>query len=403
VKRRLDGAAELENGLPVATYDNHDIQELARVFTGWSFSKTPGPAPSYPPVDNTNFNLSINSSFQRFFNYAWTHPMKNFAQYHDFGAKVVLGVPIPEGLDAEAEFDMAHDILFHHGSTPAFICRRLIQFLVTSNPSPGYLYRVSSKFVDNGHGVRGDMKAVLKAILLDYEARDLGVADGDVFGKQKEPILRFCQILRSLRCTSGIPLSNLSPYGYPASQLDNFHQGATHVCMRDTAKFIVQAPQMAPSVFNWFQPDYAPNGPIASSNMVAPEMQIITETSVTSIINFHRELVRRATFDPGGRMSGISDNSLHNIQLDTSSFVAAYDSRHSGGGSVTQAVEAALDRVDEVLMAGGLRARYKGKPEPNPRSSIIEGVSAMSLSTTAERIRELLYLVVSSPEFVHQR
>lgn len=405
VQRRMDGAVQVNGtGIPLQTYDNDDIQNLARVFTGWSFGKTIGtPETGYPAVDNTNFFLSVNSKAQGFYSYAWTHPMKNFSAYHDTAQKTVLGTNIAAGLDGEADLDAAHDILFNHPSTAPFISRLLIQRFVTSNPSPGYIYRVAKKFENNGSGVRGDMKAVIKAILLDYEARTLSVASGNTFGKQKEPMIRFAQAIRSFDGHSQLPLGNLSSYGYPAGQLDNFPAGTTHYCFNDSKKELVQSPQLSPSVFNWFLPDYSPSGPVAEAGLVAPEMQITTETSVIAAINHHRGLFLSTNFNAEESLYGITDATLDDIIMNLSPVAAIYDNARTAGQTVPQATAAALDYVDGFLMAGGMKAAYAGAPAPNPRSIIIDGVGGMTTSTTIERMRELLYLVITSPQYIHQK
>ncbi|MEM1058674.1 MAG: DUF1800 family protein [Verrucomicrobiota bacterium] len=401
VRLRLDGAVEMSGGLPIPTYDNQDIQQLARVFTGWSFGTVPGPAPDYAPVENDNFFFPAHKTESKFTGYSYSYPMRNFAEYHDTDAKYVLGNTIPAGLDGEAEMDLVMDMLTNHPSTPAFISRAFIQFFVSSNPSPGYVYRVASAFQDNGSGVRGDMKAMLKAILLDYEARSLDVADGNAFGKQREPIIRYAHLLRAFNAGSQLPISDLTTYGYPAAQVDNFPAGATQLPLTGMEKGLTMSAMRSPSVFNWFRPDYAPRGPIAEAGLVAPEMQITTETSVVTVINFFRNLVRLNSIG-GANLHDVSNNDAR-ISLDRTEMFAVYDDAIAAGQTKAEATETTLDYLDDFLMAGRLKADYASAPTPNPRSIMIDAIVDMNFNDTNNPTRELLYLFVNSPEYIHQR
>jgi uncharacterized protein (DUF1800 family)/regulation of enolase protein 1 (concanavalin A-like superfamily) len=411
VHRHPDGSLKLgSDGLPIATYTNADITELARVFTGWSFSKVNGSAATgYPVLDNTNFNAG---NGPKYFQAAWLNPMKNFPAYHDVAAKTVLSTSIPAGLDGEADLDAAHNILFNHPNTAPFISRLLIQRLVTSNPSSGYIYRVAQKFVDNGSGARGDMKAVIKAILIDYEARSLDVVSNIGYGKQKEPILRYVQLLRALDGKSLLQLSDLSSHGYPATQLDNFPAGTTRYRYGTTDTPLSQTPQRSPTVFNWFLPDYNPGGAIASAGLVAPEMQLANETSVVAAINYHYTMAQGDTGQsvdalyypaPGVPAANTNDD---NVRLDRTPLVTMYDAAFAAEPDATKKARTAtttvLDHLDVLLCAGNLKGRYGSSTSPNPRNSIVDAVSTMS-TTTVQRTKELIYLVVTSPEYLHQK
>ena len=204
-----DGSVILNSkGLPIPVYDQDSIIGYAHVFTGWDYYYTGG--------YTTSFDASSN----------WTQPMREVPARHFTGRKRLLnnivlpglavlngqpldpyashsnaaisGDPVFQAL-ATQELDAVHDQLFDHPNLGPFVCRQLIQRLVTSTPSRGYVYRVTSKFNDNGTGVRGDMRAVIKAILLDYEARSLVAADAPGFGKQREPVARVTQLARAFR------------------------------------------------------------------------------------------------------------------------------------------------------------------------------------------------------------
>jgi uncharacterized protein (DUF1800 family) len=204
-----DGSVILNSkGLPIPVYDQDSIIGYAHVFTGWDYYYTG----SY----TTGFSASSN----------WTQPMREVPARHFTGKKRLLnnvvlpGIPVLNGVPldpyanhggaaisgdltfqalASQELDYVHDQLFNHPNIGPFLCRQLIQRLVTSTPSSGYVYRVVSKFNNNGSGVRGDMKAVIKAILLDYEARSIVAANAPGFGKQREPLVRVTQLARAFR------------------------------------------------------------------------------------------------------------------------------------------------------------------------------------------------------------
>jgi len=197
-----------------------------------------------------------------------------------------------------------------HTNTAINISRWLIQRLVTSNPSNGYIYRVQQAY----RATNGNLGAVMKAILLDYEARSLQLADSSIsHGKVKEPLVAFASMLRGLRAFSGAPLSLLKdnpppfsasdsplPGPYPADEYAKFSthntnppslpagwaQGPFRMRYNDLTGSIGQSPQRAPSVFNWFMPDYVKPGAMAEAGLYAPELQISTESSDVAKVNF---------------------------------------------------------------------------------------------------------------------
>ncbi|HEY1083149.1 MAG TPA: DUF1800 family protein [Prosthecobacter sp.] len=398
-----DGSLKLgPDGLPIQTYSNNDITNLARVFTGWSFGKRHGSAANgYPVQNNTNF---FQGNGPAYYQASWTNPLINFAAYHDTAAKTVLGSSIAAGLNGQQDLTAALDIIFNHPNVAPFISRRLIQRLVTSNPSPGYIHRVAQKFENNGSGVRGNLKAVIKAILTDYEARSLDVISNIGYGKQKEPILRYVQLIRALGGKSDLPLTDLSSFGYPAGQLDNFPAGTSIYRYGVTDNQLGQTPQAAPSVFNWFLPDFNPGGDVASAGLVAPELQLSTETSVVQVINYHYQLTHIDNGQNTAPLIGATDAVLDNVRLDRTAFIQLYDAEITAGKTVAQATTTVLDQLDLVLASGNLKARYASAATPNPRSIIVDTVSTLpGPPTTAARVKELLYLLISSPEYIHQK
>ncbi len=399
VKLRLDGALALTSaGKPEITYDNDDITELARVLTGWSFSKGHGAlSQGYPVIDNQSFTRNNGPSY---FQASWLNPMKNFPAFHDTGAKTVLGQPIPAGLNGEQDLDAALEILFRHPNVAPFISRRLIQRFVTSTPSAGYVYRVAQAFEDDGTGTRGNLRAVIKAILLDPEARDLAKTNDPKFGKQKEPIIRYIQFLRAFGGVSQLPLADLGGFGLPPDQIDNFPMGVTRYRYGETDNVLGQTPLKAPTVFNWFLPDYAPGGAIAAAGIFAPEMQISTENQVVEAVNYHRSLVFNGTGQSTAALFGATDQNLDNVQIDRAPWDAMYNAQVAAGKTPREAITVVVDALDLLLTAGNLKAKYAGAPTPNPRESILV---AGTNSTGTDRIRNVIYLFAASPEYLHQK
>ncbi len=437
-----DGTIKLGgNGQPIATYDNDDIKELSKVFTGWSFAyKTGSAATGYPTAAQTAFlNASEGAEY---FHPGYENPMRNFPDYHDEGAKVVLGATLPaytgSSTDAtarlayaEADLGGAINTLFNHNNIAPFLSKLLIQRLVTSNPSRGYVYRVAQVFANNGSGVRGSLKDVVKAILLDYEARTLTNVDPQVvnsttsvnvgFGKVKEPLIRYIQVLRAFNSKSQIPMVDLNTtYGYPSAQLANLGTGATSYRYNDTNADLGQIPNNMPSVFNWYLPDYTPGGRVAAAGLVAPELQIMTENLVVRTANYHRTIdyssivdgAATATGQSTGTLLGDSGGLLDNVFINLATLTTEYKAiRETAGQDEVTATTYLVDRLDALLCAGSLKAKYpyvlNGK---DPRSIIIDKTAAtyvdappVSVSNAGNRVRTALYLITNSPEFIVQK
>jgi uncharacterized protein (DUF1800 family) len=392
VHLHLDGTVKLgTNGLPIATYDNSVITEMAKVFTGLSYSKRADSSGN--PIDNTNFFLGEgNLEYQ----VRWLYPMKIFQQHHEESDKTIFGGHyIPAGQTGDQDLSLVHDLLAAHETTAPFICRRLIQRFVTSNPSRGYLYRVAKTFQDTG----GDFSEVVKAILLDYEARSLTLVDQVGQGKQKEPLIRFTHLMRFVNTASQIPLSSLSAHGYPATELAKFPTNATIFRMRNnlTTDFGQEA-QSAPSVFNFFLPDFIQPGAIAAAGLVVPEFQITTESQVYGCIDYVYDLTLRGGGVPGlGLPPGFSNTDDHMFG-DYLPLLQIYnDALALPGGTVETASEALVDYLDLVFHAGHLKAKFAGAPEPNPRSLIIESTINFG---SVRRVLNTVYIVLNTPQYV---
>ncbi|HRK31673.1 MAG TPA: DUF1800 domain-containing protein, partial [Tepidisphaeraceae bacterium] len=348
-----DGTLRLsETGAPIDTYGQAEVSGFSQVFTGWNWHQALT-TPSNTQSPGTNhfgpMTLVIQSGVPR---------------YHEFAAKQILdGVIIPARTpsiaNAMQNLADAHNQLFNHNNTAPFICKQLIQRLVTSNPSPGYVYRVSQVFADNGQGIRGDLKAVVKAILLDYEARapyDLAANPNTIspvytqgYGKLREPVLRLSAMVRAFRPSSATGL-----YRIPST---------------DTA--LLQSALRSPTVFNFFEPGYAHPGDLASGGLVSPEFQILNEITIVSAAN----LLEGATRNP------VTGN---DIRLDFS-----VEQALAGNAS------ALVDRLNLLLMYGQMSSEM--------RTRVINHVNSLSAGNPLERVRAAVHLIVASSEFNAQR
>jgi uncharacterized protein (DUF1800 family) len=253
----LDGTEKLSGGNPIETYGQSDITNLARVFTGydWDYS-------------TSTFTTVGWHSYQVPSTHFASRPMRFRAQDHSPEAVTFLGTTIPAGTSGAESLRIALDALFNHANTAPFFARQMIQRLVTSNPSPAYVQRVAEKFVNNGSGVRGDLRAVWTAILTDTEARSAPQASETMRGKLREPVVRFVQWGR----TVGIESTSGTWEMYDLSASDTL---------------LGQSPLRSPSVFNFFRPGYVPpNSAIATAVKQAPEFQIHNETTTAGYINF---------------------------------------------------------------------------------------------------------------------
>ena len=255
----LDGTPKKDaQGRPIPTYSNNDVIGLARVFTGWSWN---GGRLTHECFFRAGYCAENTNERE-------TRPMVAYDQYHSTLEKRFLGTTIAEGQSSTtADLKVALDTLFNHPNVGPFIGRQLIQRLVTSNPSPAYVRRVASAFNDNGQGVRGDMKAVIRAVLLDEEARGDNARKQPSFGRIREPVLRFTHLMRALEASS--------------------RTGYWGIGRTDVPGNLNQTAMRAPSVFNFYRPGYSPAGtPVARAGLVAPEMQILQESSVAGYADY---------------------------------------------------------------------------------------------------------------------
>lgn len=321
----VDGSLMLNDaGEPIPTYGQPDVSGLAAVTTGWTFAGSSG----FWDWEHEDFR----------------QPMMVFPFHHSPEEKsIVSGVQIPAGQSPQADLDQALDTIFHHPNVGRFIGRELIQRLVTSNPSPGYLYRVASTFDDNGQGVRGDMKAVIRAILLDYDARGPHKT-GQGAGKLKEPALRLTSLYRALK-------SNPTDGMYSFWLADEFGQ----------------IPLWSPTVFNFFSPDYTAPGAIAAAGLASPEFQITTETTVVEQAN----TIYAALF-------------WEDIPLDLT-----YEE------SLATDPASLVDYLNRVLMSNSM--------SPEMRQILIDTLNQIASTNPEERVKSALWMVLNSPEYVVEK
>ncbi len=336
-----DGTLILDkSGQPIPTYDQNDILNISRVFTGLSFSKRPSvitqgslsygnPAQAYPSTtDNNDFFLGIAWNDSRY-GQQFQNPMKVFPEFHDFGQKNYLGVSYtPPAGNGLADIVNVVDVLSNHPSTAPFICRRLIQRMVTSNPSRGYLGRVSQVYVTHKNA-SDHLARVVKAILLDPEARNLNLSNNDDFGKRRDPMMLLTSFNRALNWQSRVPIHDPSypqqggrmgdprlnnstaptagsgfNYALSAEQLALYEPGARQVRNSFTEDAIQQEPFYAPSVFNWWLPDYAVGGAINNAGLTSPEFQVLTEATSYLQLNAMAQRGDRGTRGFGDTLPG---------------------------------------------------------------------------------------------------
>ena len=387
VHQEINGTVKLgENNLPETTYDNAVIENLARVFTGLSFSKV---SDNGVMVDNTKFKLGNKANYDQ---YRWTEPMMFFTQEHDFGKKILFndGVRVIEIAareatlaNADSELNEVINAIVAHPTTAPFISYRLIQRFVTSNPSNDYIQRVSTVF-----GETGDLKQTIKAILLDPEARSPSVIASSSFGKVKEPVLRFTNLMRLLRAHSSIELGKDGiDFVGRSTYLDN----ASLLRVGDLP--INQRSLGSPSVFNFFSPDFSPAGELASQSLVAPELQLMIESTMVNTINTFSDFILNGLVRSSHRFSDYKRSDLI-VRLDLQAVTNIWQQTQ---GSDEDKAMAVLNYLDFYLNAGQLKNNQNGM-------SYQALINAMgSVSATNDKINIAIYGLTNAPETLVQR
>ena len=262
----VDGTEQrAADGSKLASYTSADVSNLSRVFTGWDLDSSQS---VNTPLQYSGYTRNIGNTSRM------TRRMVLTASRHSPLAATFLGTTIAANTPGDQALKTALDSLFNHPNVGPFFGKQMIQRLVTSNPSPAYVARVAAVFNNNGDGVRGDMKSVFAAVLLDDEARSPAGLSAPTFGKLREPMVRLVQWGRTFGLTSKAGSWKLDEQGNPSDQLG-------------------QSPLRPGSVFNFFRPGYVPpSTALAASQQVAPEFQIVNESSVGGYLNYMQDRIR---------------------------------------------------------------------------------------------------------------
>ena len=355
VQLNLDGTAKLDaTGKKIDTYTASDVSNLARVFTGFDVDQSQNVNTVIPQTGGGNRTVG-NPAFARL-------RMVQTASNHSNLAATFLGASIPANTPGAAALKTALDTLFNHPNAAPFFCKQMIQRLVTSNPSPAYVQRVATVFSNNGAGLRGDLARVFAAILQDDEARGPAGLTATEFGKLREPILRFVQWGRTFGISSGSGTWKIGDLSNAGTQLG-------------------QSPLRAPSVFNFFRPGYVPPSTALSAGAVAPEFQLVTESSVGGYLNY---------------MMGVISNGLNSNDIS-----AAY----TGELAVADDPVALVRRVSLMLCAGQLSASNQTLiATALAATSITSGGSANgNLTLRKNRVYAAVLMVMASAEYLIQK
>jgi uncharacterized protein (DUF1800 family) len=361
IELNADGSAKLEAAIPKPSYTADDIAGMAKVFTGFSWDGPDtadgrfwGWCPDYCEADR-----GIKS-------------MQGYSQFHSISEKRFLGkvVAAQPKADPAASLKAGLDALAMHANVGPFIGRQMIQRLVTSNPSPEYVARVSKAFG------AGDMKAMVKAILLDSEARDATLAAQPSYGKLQEPVLRLTAALRALGASSDSGAWLIGTTDDPATQLG-------------------QSPLRSPSVFNFYRPGFiAPGSESGAAKLTMPELQLVQETSVAGYANFIK----------GGVASGFGQRGLdwkaarNDVQLDLTALIA-----------LAAKPSDLVEQVSKQLLGARSNAALKAEMVAAVESVKLDALKsdASNQKTIDDQLRNRaklgVYLALVSPEYLVQK
>ena len=348
VQLNPDGTPVLDgSGNPIDSYGAGDVSNLAQVFTGYDLDQSQN-VPTAIAQTGGGTSTVPSTHFARL-------PMVQTGNNHSPLAATFLGVTVPANTPAADALQTALDRLFSHGNTAPFISKQLIQRLVTSNPSPAYVARVAAVFSNNGAGVRGSLAHVYAAILLDDEARGPGGLSDVQFGKLREPMLRLVQWGRTFGTTSATGSWKIGDLSNAGTQLG-------------------QSPLRAPSVFNFFRPGYVPPATALSAGAVAPEFQLVNESSVGGYLNYLQSVIS----------NGINSGDVK----------ASYSNELVLAADAT----ALLARLNLLLCGGQLTAASQ--------ALILAALNAMLASTDTQKLNRVyaaVLLVMASTDYLVQK
>lgn len=352
-----DGSQKLDgSGNPIATYSNTDVQGLAKVFTGFSWNV---------PGDSSETAWSSCCIYVGPGHGEDLLPMQTFPSHHSTLEKQFLGADIPAGSsDPSADLKIALDTIFNHPNLPAFFSKQMIQHMVTSNPSPAYINRVAQVFKNDGTGVRGNLKAVITAILTDPEARDTATdVANPQFGKVREALIRYTEWARAFTAQS---------------RTASFNLGSTE----DPIYGLGEMTLRSPSVFNWFAPGYVPpNTSIAAAGLGAPEMQMTNVSTVVGYINYMQDAI-------GGTATAGPD-------------VFSYYSTEMGLAATPDQL---MDRINLMLMAGQMSSTLYNQILTTVASIPIPSGDQNAINAALlNRVQTAIYLTMASPDYCAQQ
>ena len=349
-----DGTRVLDaGGNPIPTYDQNDIQEYAKVFTGLGVGELTDPNSwPYEPFFGLNIWAATKDA-----------PMAMYEDFHETEEKYLLnGEVLPANQPGMTDIEMAIDNLFNHPNVGPFVGTLLIKRLVKSNPSPEYVSRVTAAFNDNGSGVRGDMQAIIKAILLDEEARSGEAMLAPNAGRAKEPMMKIANFARIM------PLNNPNNR-YWAQGYGFYNNTGQHVLS-------------APTVFNFYLPDFQPIGDIADQNLTAPEFKLHNTSNAISSIN---QFWYMANFWGGSVFSNWENEGLwSNVHLDVDAFMPyVYEP------------ELLVNKLDKILTHGQLSDQTRDNILPVLHNTYW----TWSDDWMEERIKAAIYYILISPDY----
>ena len=350
------------DGQRIPTFDNSDVTGLAKVFTGLSLNSS----------GFTDSIWNVSESLQ-------STPMKIFPSYHSSSEKKFLDTTIQAGTGGAASIDAALDALFNHPNMGPFLSRQMIQRLVTSDPSPGYVDRVATAFENGrytlpdgvvvGDGRRGDMEAMIAAILMDGEARSDTSLSDNTFGKIREPVLRFTHWARAFKASSVTPQNTFNPYDPGLSAA------------------LGQEPYMSPSVFNFFRPGYvAPGSATGEAGMTVPELQITNSSTTVSYANY-------MTYFAFALASQFGNDKQKN------SLIPNYSTERALAGNP----DALLDHLDLVLTSGSLSNETRANIKQAIQAIPMTNGNNSSLDGPGTRVGMAVLMIMTSPDYIVQR
>lgn len=345
------------NGLPTPSYDNEDVIEFSKIFTGLTWA------------DRTQWNRgALNDT-------SYIADMVMWNTWHQSGVKNLLNgfqIPNRNPVDGVADISDALDNLFNHQNTPPFVSKFLIKRLVTSNPSPAFVSRVANVFINNGQGVRGDMAAAVKAILLDPEALSCNSGDNTDFGMLREPFIRYVQINKAF---NAFTLSG------------NYRNDMNNVYLNTG-----QRPLTSPSVFNFFQQDYQPIGPIEAAGLEGPEFQITDAQTIAGYVNgLYRWIIN-------GDVADEYDLFTNEVDANYADEISSLDISDHLTFTTNDQVHILLDKLNLLLA--------QGRVSDQSIETIIDVLKEFPNTTElekADKVKLAIYLIMTAPEYLINR